>query len=149
MAADRYEWRVYGLMDGLKLAYVPSGATYQAGVCNIGPAEVRRRRRVGIVGLAIAVVMATALVLVGADPAFRILVALPTAGALSGFIQARLQFCANYGWRGVRDAGGPGAPQPVGSADARALDRRRSLQIFGASLLGGLVAAVVFAILPI
>lgn len=136
-------------MDALKLAYVPSGATYQPGACNIGPTEVRRRRRLGIVGLAIAVAVATVLLLVDADPAIRILVAVPMAGALSGLIQARLQFCANYGWRGVRDAGGAGAPQPVDSADARALDRRRSIQVFGASVLGGLVAAVLFAILPI
>ena len=122
---------------------------YQAGVCNIGPAEIARRRRAGYVGVAAAIVLATVLVVVDAPSVTRLLVALPLAAGFSGFIQARLRFCANYGWRGIANLGDIGDAQRVDEAASRAVDRRRSLEIFGVAALGGLSVASLFALLPI
>ena len=122
---------------------------YQAGVCNIGPAEIARRRRAGYVGVAAAIVLATVLVVVDAPSVTRLLISLPLAAGFSGFIQARLRFCANYGWRGVRNLGAIGDAHRIDDAASRAVDRRRSLEIFGTAALGGLSIATLFALLPI
>jgi hypothetical protein len=76
-------------------------------------------------------------------------VAVPLAAGLSGLIQAQLRFCANYGWRGIRNLGAIGDAQRVDDTASRAEDRRRSLQILSASALGGLSVAILFALLPL
>jgi hypothetical protein len=122
---------------------------YRPGVCNIGPEEIARRRRVGYVGLASAAALAAGLLLLDAPAATRLLVALPLAGGLSGLIQARLRFCAGYGWSGQRNLGRIGDAERVADADDRAADRRRSLVIYAASTGGGLALALLFALLPV
>jgi hypothetical protein len=135
-------------MAGL-ISYVGDSDGYQAGVCNIGPAEIARRRRAGYLGLAAAIIFAVVLVLIDAPSVTRLLVALPLAAGFSGFIQARLRFCANYGWRGIRNLGDIGDAQRVDEAASRVADRRRSLEVFGAAALGGLSVATLFALLPL
>jgi hypothetical protein len=131
------------------ITYVTDGDGYQAGACNIGPAEIARRRRGGYIGVVVAIVLAVALVAIDAPSVTRLLVALPLAAGFSGLIQARLRFCANYGWRGVRNLGDIGDVERVAETASRAVDRRRSLEIFGASALGGLSVATLFALLPL
>ena len=121
---------------------------YQAGVCNIGPAEIRRRRMAGIAGVAAAILLGGLLLLLDVAPAWRLLVALPLASGLSGFLQARWHFCANYGWRGLRNLGAIGDAERVADARARAVDRRRALTIFGLSAAGAIAVAVAFMLLP-
>ena len=75
--------------------------------------------------------------------------ALPLAAGFSGFLQAHLHFCANYGWRGIRNLGAIGDIERVEDAEARRADRRKALAIFGASATGGLAVALLFALLPI
>ena len=70
------------------LRYVPSGA-YQAGACNIGPAEIRRRRTAGHVGLVATVAVLAALVVIGAPAISRLLVVIPAAVSASGSRGAR------------------------------------------------------------
>ncbi len=122
---------------------------YQAGACNIGPAEISRRRMAGYLGMGAAVALGAVLLAVDAPPASRLLVALPVAGGLVGFIQARSRFCANYGLRGIRNMGAIGDEERVEDVEARKADRRRALRIVGTSVLGGLVAGIAFAVLPI
>lgn len=136
-------------MAGSVLDYVSTSDGYERAVCNIGPAEIARRRRGGYLGVAVAIVIAAVLLLLDAPSITRLLVALPVAAGLSGFIQARLRFCANYGWRGIYNLGDIGEAQRIDDAEARAADRGRSIQIFGASALGGLAIAVLFALLPL
>ncbi len=62
------------------------GSAYQPGVCNIGPAEIARRRRAGHVGLGATVILGGGLLAVGAPPLARLLVALPAALAASGYL---------------------------------------------------------------
>jgi len=131
------------------IAFIAEGDGYQAGVCNIGPAEIARRQRGGYLGLGAALALGMFLVLIDAPSVARLLVAIPLAAGFSGFIQARLRFCANYGWRGVRNLGDIGSVQRVAEAASRTTDRRRSLEILGASALGGLSVAILFALVPL
>ncbi len=126
-----------------------SGDAYLPGVCNIGPAEIARRRRAGHVGLGAAVVMLGGLVGVGAPRPVRLLVALPTAIAASGYLQARFRFCAGFGSRGIYNFGELGQTVQVEDAEARRRDRARSNQIGVASLAIGVAVGVVAVGLPL
>lgn len=120
---------------------------YQPGVCNIGPAEIRRRRQVGYLGIAGSVALGGLLVAVDAPPVARLLVAVPAAAGLEGLIQARLRFCAGYGMAGLRNLGELGEAESVEDAEARTADRRGALRIHALSLAGGVAVGVVFALL--
>jgi len=125
----------------------PSG--YQPGVCNIGPAEIARRRRAGHMGLLVTVVVLAAVVAIGAPPLVRLIVALPAAGAASGYLQAWLKFCAGFGSRGIFNFDALGQAHQVVEAEARARDRAKAIQIGLASLGIGVLVAVVAVLLPI
>ena len=126
---------------------LPAG--YQPGVCNIGPAEIARRRRAGHVGLVAAVGLFAALVVIDAPPIARLAVALPAAVSASGYLQARLKFCAGFGSQGVLNFDDVGTTQRIADDAARAADRRRATQIGLASGAIGLAVGVVAALLPI
>ncbi len=123
---------------------------YQPGVCNIGPAEIAARRRTGHIGVLATVIAFVLLVGIGAPAPWRLLLFLPAMGAATGYLQAALHFCANFGMRGVfnfsdrlRDT------ESVAAAEARAQDRRKALQIIGLSVLAGAVVAIVAFVLPV
>ncbi len=125
------------------------GSAYQPGVCNIGPAEIARRRRAGHVGLGATVILGGGLVAVGAPPLVRLLLALPAAVAASGYLQARLCFCAGFGSRGVFNFGPLGQTEQVQDNAAHARDRARANQIGLASLAIGLVVGALAVVLPL
>jgi hypothetical protein len=121
---------------------------YVPGVCNIGPAEIARRRRTGIVMSIVTVVLLAVLVLVHAPALVRLIAFVPAAVAASGFIQARLRFCAGFGWLGVFNFRDVGTTDTVASAEARRRDRQMAARIGGASALVGVVVAAIAVLLP-
>jgi hypothetical protein len=122
---------------------------YEPGVCNIGPAEIARRRRAGHVGLLVALGLLAALLVLDAPPLARLLLILPVAVSASGYLQAWLKFCAGFGSRGVFNFGPLGTATTITDPDALARDRRRARQI-GVMALGiGIVAGVAAVLLPI
>jgi hypothetical protein len=122
---------------------------YRPGVCNIGPAEIARRRRSGHVGLVASIVLFAVLVAIGAPPLFRLLLVLPVAVSASGYLQAYLKFCAGFGATGVYNFGETGTTDRVTDAAAKALDRAKAYRISIASFAIGLAVAVVAVLLPI
>jgi hypothetical protein len=126
-----------------------TGRAYEPGVCNIGPAEIARRRRAGHLGLLVAIVLLAIVLAIGAPPLARLIVGLPVAVAAVGYIQARLKFCAAFGSRGTFNFGPVGETQQVQAPDARARDRARANQIGLASLAIGVGVAVVAVLLPL
>jgi hypothetical protein len=127
----------------------PGMGSYQPGVCNIGPAEIRRRRRTGHVGLAASVGLLAVIIAIDAPREARLLVGIPAMLSASGYIQAALKFCAGYGWLGVFNFGEAGRQEEVRDADARRRDRVRALSISGAAFGIGLVVALAGFALPI
>lgn len=124
-------------------AQAPAG--YRAGTCNIGPAEIARRRRTGHVGLAITVVLLGGLVWFDAPSWTRLIVFLPAAIGAAGYLQAHFRFCADYGWRGVfnvSERAGHGRTTVVADAAARRADRRRALLISAGSGVIGLAVTL-------
>jgi hypothetical protein len=124
-------------------------STYQPGTCNIGHEEIARRRRSGHVGVVAAVALLGALVVLDTPPVTRLLVGVPAAVAASGYLQARLRFCAGFGLRGVFNFGAVGPTERVEDAEARRLDRRRSMQINAAAMSVGVITGVIAAALPV
>jgi hypothetical protein len=121
---------------------------YEPGVCNIGPAEVARRRRAGHVGLTATVVLFAALIVLGVPHWARLVLMLPTAVSASGYLQAVLHFCAGFGSQGVFNFGSLGTTERVADPQARRLDRLKSMQIGLASLAIGLAVGLVAVLLP-
>ena len=126
----------------------PTPDLYQPGVCNIGPAEIRRRRTVGHVGLVATVLVFAALVVTGAPHLSRLILFATAGAAASGYLQAHFHFCAGFGSRGLYNFGELGDGREVEGAEDRARDRRRSTQIGLASAAVGVAVAVVAILLP-
>jgi hypothetical protein len=122
---------------------------YEPGVCNIGPAEIAKRRRVGIIGSLVTLGLLTVLVAIDAPPVARLVLFLPAAIAASGFIQARLKFCAGFAARGIFNFGDRGDSVEIVDAEARARDRRRGRAISLASFAIGAAVALIALLLPI
>jgi hypothetical protein len=131
-----------------QIALSPSDE-YQSGACNIGPAEISRRRRAGHIGLGAAVVLLGALVAFDAPPIARLLVALPAAASASGYLQAYLKFCAGFGSKGVYNFGELGQTVKVEDLEKRRADRARATRIGLASAAIGITAGFVAVALPI
>jgi hypothetical protein len=121
---------------------------YVPGACNIGPQEIERRRRAGHVGLLTTLGAFAFLRAVGAPPAARLLIAVPAAAAASGYLQARLRFCAGFGSRGVFNFGPLGRTERVAGDEARARDRATAARIGLGSLAVGGIVGVAAALLP-
>jgi len=129
-------------MPGVDTAYRP-------GICNIGPEEIRRRRRAGHIGLVATFVVLAVLIAVGAPPLTRLLVALPAAAAASGYLQAWFKFCAGFGSMGVFNFGPLGETHQVVDDEARALDRSKARRIGLASFGIGVTVGLLAVLLPV
>ncbi len=130
-------------------APVASGVLeYRPGACNIGPAEIARRRRTGHVGLAATVLVLIALLALGLPPVARLVLVLPATVSAAGYLQAWLRFCAAYGSLGVFNFGVAGTKQQVADGEARRRDRRKAFQISLASFLIGIAVGLVAFLLP-
>ncbi|HJW61934.1 MAG TPA: hypothetical protein VJ849_00420 [Actinomycetes bacterium] len=116
---------------------------YVPGSCNIGPAEIALRRRAGHAGLVVTAALGAALLRSDLPRAWRLTLAVPAAGAASGYLQAHERFCADFGWRGVYNFDRRGQEQPVAGDNALAQDRRKAMRIAAASAAIGVGVALV------
>ena len=119
-----------------------------AGVCNIGPEEIRRRRRSGHIGAIGAVGLFAVLVAVGAPPIGAV-VGSPAVIAASGYLQAHLRFCAGFGQVGVFNFGTLGETEHVVDDEARAMDKAKARQIGLMSFAVGIAVAIVAVVVPL
>ena len=127
----------------------PTQDDYIAGTCNIGPAEIARRRQAGHVGLVATVALFVGLVAIGAPQPVRLAVALPAAAAASGYLQAFLHFCAGFGSRGMYNFDDLGTTQLISDPASRARDMLMSARIGIAAVAIGVAVGIVAALLPL
>jgi hypothetical protein len=121
---------------------------YIPGVCNIGPAEIARRRRTGYAGLMATVVVAVLVVALKAPVYWRLLIFFPVSLAASGFLQARMHFCAGFGMAGVFNFKLTlGNTISVRQAKDREKDRLKAVRILMYSVLIGIALALLAYIL--
>ena len=118
-------------------AYIP-------GVCNIGRAEIAKRKQAGWIGAIVTIAVWFILFAVRVPAAWQLLLFLPASMAASGFLQAYMHFCAGFGSRGLFNFGPKaGKTETVMQAEFRAKDRKKARQILGLSLIIGVVVAII------
>jgi hypothetical protein len=116
--------------------------------CNIGPAEIARRRRIAIALSVATAVVALGLVGFHAPPLVRLGIWPFAAGAAVTWLQVVYRFCVRFGSLGIENFGALGSEVPV-DASIRAADRRRALTMIGEGSLIGAAVALVLVLLPI
>jgi hypothetical protein len=121
---------------------------YQPGVCNIGPSEIRSRRRTGYIGLALTAVFLVIAYAVGLAAPWRLFVFLPAVLAATGFLQAQLHFCTRFGAQGLFNFGELGTQESVMDAEFRRKDQRKAALIIVLSVVIGAAAALVVFLIP-
>jgi hypothetical protein len=122
---------------------------YQPGVCNIGPAEIAKRRRSGHVGVLLTVALFAVLVALGVWHWMRFVVALPAAVAASGYLQAYLKFCVGFATLHVFNFGELGPSTKITDPQFRALDRARAVPMLAVTATIGAAVGLVAVLLPI
>jgi hypothetical protein len=108
--------------------------TYQAGVCNIGGAEVARRRQVAILGGVLYLALALYAVIQNFSPAASLVLLAPASIFAIGFVQSRKRFCLAYGLMGTFNFQKLGSVTKIEDKTALAADRKTALQIIVQSL---------------
>ena len=74
---------------------------YLAGACNIGPAEIKRRRQGALIGAILFAFTTLLFVITNAPTSTRLLIFIPALLFTVGIIQSRRKFCVAYGFLGV------------------------------------------------
>ena len=122
---------------------------YVAGACNISKEEGTLRLIAGWLGTGLTVAGILVFVALGVPALWRLTLFLPAYLAATGFLQAGMHFCANYGLRGVFNVGNEvGLTRGVEQTEFAKKDRAKALQILGLSALIAAVVAVVGYLLP-
>ena len=128
---------------------------YIPGVCNIGRAEVRQRKLIGWIALAVTAGAWLALAILDVAPAWRLTFFVPASIAATGFLQAAWHFCATFGVLGLSNFG-PNVGKTdsvlhkdnVEQAEFRRQDRRTALKIIALSALAGAAVALAAYFIP-
>jgi hypothetical protein len=120
---------------------------YAPGRCNIGSAEIRRRRRGGWIGIGLFAVSLAVLILTDAASAWYLLLFLPAMAATTGFMQAASRFCIYFGFSSMFNFAELGQEARVVNAEARQKDRARAMRLLGQSaVLAAVIALAVFVV---
>ena len=115
--------------------------------CNIGPAEIARRRRLAILLSVLTVLLVAALVAAGV-PAIARLAVFPFAAAVAvTWLQVIRRFCVHFGAFGLENFGELGEERRV-APEVRWADVRQSLEMLGQGLLFGLLVTLAVLQLP-
>ena len=130
-----------------------SAGQYRPGACNIGPAEIARRRRSAIVATGVTILVAIGILVAGLPSVARLALFPFAAAAAVTWLQVIRRFCVAFGAAGIRNFGSLGSATSVEDAAARAADRRTALRMGLEGALYGAFVTLAFwvvagAILP-
>ena len=120
--------------------------TYQAGVCNIGGAEVARRRQVAILGGVLFLALALYSIIQNFSPISTLVLMAPASIFAIGFVQSRKRFCLAYGLMGTFNFQKLGSITKVEDKAALAADRRMAFQIIVQSMGLALILTSIVAL---
>ncbi len=116
---------------------------YIPGVCNIGPAEIKKRKQAGWAGLIATAILWAAFIWFDVPAIWRLTLVLPAMMSATGFLQAHMHFCAYFGFASLFNLGDVGKTDSISQADFRAKDRRKAWQIIIYSFFIGMIVALV------
>jgi len=107
---------------------------YQPGVCNIGGAEVKRRKRVAQLGAIFFILFAIYAVVNNISSSASAVAFFPAMLAAVGYVQARKKFCFAFGLMGTFNFFELGKISKVAAPADIAADRKQALSIIFQSL---------------
>jgi hypothetical protein len=120
-----------------------SQSEYVPGTCNIGPAEIRRRRIVMWLGCILSIVTIASFAQNSSSRFDRLTIILPAFVFAIGFVQSRKKFCLAFGFMGAFNFGKVGAITKVLTPEQRSADRKTALVLLGqAAGLTGIITLV-------
>jgi len=122
---------------------------YIPGNCNLGKAEIRRRYRIGYIGLVLTILIILILYLTDAARIWRLLIFIPAFYGVSGFIQATKKFCYIYGFRQVFSLEGVRSFKKINDQDFVKADQRTAMKIVVAVTTISTVITLVYYILDV
>jgi hypothetical protein len=120
-------------------------AEYQAGVCNIGPAEIKRRRQGALIGAVLYAFTTLTFVITDASTSTRLITFIPALLFTVGIIQSKRKFCVAYGFLGVFSIEKLGATKKISINQDLKADRKYAVKLLLQSVAAaiGLTAMVV------
>ena len=116
--------------------------------CNIGPAEVARRRRSALAITALAVGVAAVLLALHVPTPARLALFPFAAGAAVAWMQVVHRFCVAFGALGIENFGRVGDVSKVAN-ELRAADRRRVAQLVIEGSAIGAAVTLIFVAWPL
>lgn len=114
-------------------------AEYQAGVCNIGPAEIKRRRQGALIGAVLYAFTTLTFVITNASTSTRLITFVPALLFTVGIIQSKRKFCVAYGFLGVFSIEKLGATKKISINQDLKADRKYAVKL----LLQSVATAIV------
>jgi hypothetical protein len=118
---------------------------YQAGVCNIGPAEIKRRRQGALIGAILFAITSLLFVITNASTSTRLITFIPALLFAVGIIQSRRKFCVAYGFMGVFSFEKIGATKKISVNQDLKADRKYAIKL----LLQSVATAIVLTALVV
>lgn len=121
---------------------------YIPGTCNIGKAEVAKRRNSAISSTIIALLIAGIELVKHYEKPWRLVVFLPLVSAAIGFQQWRSKFCVNFGLRGIFNFKDLGELASVEMEEMRKMDRNRAIKMIVTGIIIAAVLTLLFYLVP-
>jgi hypothetical protein len=118
---------------------------YQSGVCNIGPAEIKRRRQGALVGAVLFAISTLLFVVTNASTSTRLITFIPALLFAVGIIQSKRRFCVAYGFMGVFSLEKLGATKKITLNQDLKADRKYAVKL----LLQSVAIAIVLTTLVV
>ena len=112
---------------------------YIAGACNIGPSEIKQRKRVAYSGAIVFVAISIWLIAINAPTTGRLLVFFPAVAATTGLIQARRKFCVAFGFMGVFNFEKIGSTKKITINQDLKADKQFAVKLLLQSVLAAIV----------
>lgn len=122
---------------------------YIPGMCNINPAEITKRRRIGYAGLAASVLLLVVFIVFDASWWIRIIIFIPAFTSATGFLQAKNKFCVGFAGANIQNADN-GEKVKITDTKSLLLDRlkarKMNLQAFGIAFVVTLITLLIPAL---
>jgi len=117
---------------------------YKPGTCNIGKTEIKRRYKIGFIGLGWMIFVILVIELFNLPSFFKIFLFIPAFYFTSGFIQAFNKFCYVYGLKGVASLVGRKKFQDVSDEAFFKADRKKAFIIITFVTLSSVALTILY-----
>jgi hypothetical protein len=112
---------------------------YIPGMCNINPAEIAKRQRIGVIGLTATVLLLVVFISFDAPWWIRLILLIPAFTSATGFLQAKNKFCVGFAGANMHHADG-GEAVKITDTKSLLLDKIKARKI---NLQAFLIASIV------